>query len=107
MEIDDGAVIMGLKIEMRPALMIADQIWHKNGRDEGVTITCGLNGEHSAGSLHYYGYAVDLRTKYWLPQIISDVAYELQERLKSIDKRYGVQVESNHIHVQWKPDDLW
>ena len=28
-------------------------------------ITETLGGEHSAGSLHYYGYAVDLRIRYF------------------------------------------
>ena len=63
MKIKPGAVLAGLDIHMRPALIIADAVWKEYGQE--LMVTEGLGGEHSSGSLHYYGYAVDLRTHYF------------------------------------------
>lgn len=104
MKLANGADIRGLRNIMRTALDVAEQIWKAHGRKEGVTITCGLNGEHSARSLHPCGLAVDLRTRHWkkITEKIK-VANELREELKAIDENYGVQWEPTHIHMQWKP----
>jgi hypothetical protein len=104
MRIDNSADIRGLRNIMRTALVVADEIWKAHGRKEGITITCGLNGVHSARSLHPCGLAVDLRTRYWTNRVDQvSVFTELQTQLKAIDPNYGVQLESDHIHMQWKP----
>jgi hypothetical protein len=103
MDIKPGADIRGLRNVMRYPLSVAERIWEENGRSEGITITCGLNGVHSAGSLHPCGLAVDLRTRYFTSEIASDVARRLRSTLKVVDTNYGVKLESDHIHVQWRP----
>ncbi len=93
-----GVVLAGLKIVMRNVLIQANDIWDKYGKK--LVVTAGLEGNHSAGSLHYYGYAVDLRTWYFSKVVKAKVARELQEALGS---DYDVIVHKTHIHVEYDP----
>ena len=96
MKIKEGASITGLHPVMRPVLKASESIWVTHGRDEGVTITGGLDGTHSAGSWHYYGLAVDLRTHYFDDFVKKEVAADLIDALPE----YDVVVHSTHIHVE-------
>lgn len=96
MKIKNGVVLAGLKIEMRPVLIKADKIWKNAGQE--LVITAGLEGEHSAGSLHYYGDAVDLRTRYFGGDTKREVAASLKKELGS---EYDVIVHKTHIHVEY------
>ena len=62
MKIKKGVSLIGLRLVMRPVLIEADRIWDDLGQE--LVITSCTDGTHSPGSLHYYGYAVDLRTRY-------------------------------------------
>jgi len=100
MQIKDSATIAGLHIKMRPALIAAEKVWKRLGRNEGVTITSGLDGTHSAGSLHYYGYAVDLRTFYFDAEECNRAVAQLKVELGA---GYDVVLENTHIHVEYDP----
>jgi hypothetical protein len=113
MRIKPGATIAGLNIKMRAALMIADKLWKEQGEvfdqaedrmvnlsEEGTTVTSGLDGEHSAGSLHYYGYAVDLRTRYFSLAKKHDIENELRIQL---GPDFRLFVHASHFHVDCKP----
>ena len=75
---------------------IAERIWIENGRKEGITITAGLDGIHSAGSWHYYGLAVDLRTHYFDETRLKKVYQALKASLPD----YDIVLHSTHIHVE-------
>jgi len=96
MQIKEGVVMAGLRIEMRPALIFADQIWREHGQE--LVITGALDGTHSAGSLHYYGYALDLRTRFFTAAQVKIVAAELKHKLGT---NYDVIIEGDHIHVEY------
>ena len=98
MKIKKGAVLTGLKLEMRRVLISADVLWRENGKE--LVITEGTGGVHSAGSLHPYGYALDLRSRYFKgPRVaIAVIAGELRRRLGA---RYNVVVHKSHIHVEY------
>ena len=81
---------------MRPVLRVAEEIWIAAGRPEGVTVTCAMGGEHSAGSFHYYGLALDLRTRYFTEPVKDTVATKLRQRLP----HYDVVAHKTHIHVE-------
>ena len=99
MVLKDGVILAGLDIRMRWALLELDRLYKKYGRKEGVTITSGLDGEHSAGSMHYYGLAVDSRVFYfddWTrKRLVEDLTVELCDS-------YDVILEKDHIHVEWR-----
>lgn len=88
----------GLKIEMQKALVCADKIWRELGQE--LTITAALDGTHSAGSLHYYGYALDLRSRYFDEDDKEVAAIRLQ---RDLGKDYDVITHSTHIHVEYDP----
>jgi len=98
MKLKEGVILNGLNIKMRDVLIAAEKVWKKYGVEEGVTVTSGLDGCHSAGSKHYYGYALDFRTRYFTDDIKNQVAFELESRLTD---DYSVIVEPSHIHVQY------
>lgn len=99
-EVKSGSVnIWGLEEPMRPVLKYAGEIWEDHG--EILVVTSARDGIHSAGSLHYYGLAVDFRTHYFPDNIKKQVAKQLIDTLKAIDPAYQVIIHSKHIHVEY------
>ena len=96
MQIKEGVILAGLNIKMRNVLTLAEDIWEAH--DQELVVTSGLDGVHSAGSLHYYGLALDFRTKYFRPGEKNLVADELRQALQG---DYDVVVENSHIHVEY------
>jgi len=100
MRIKPGVILQGLKIEMRPALLAANKIWKAYGKE--LVITSALDGTHSPGSLHYYGYALDFRTHYFHDGIPDLVAKTLR---KELGRNYDVVLHDTHIHVEYDPKE--
>jgi len=98
MKIKDGVILAGLDIKMRPALKAADVIWEALGKE--LVVTAGLDGEHSAGSLHYYGLALDFRTRYFSIGNKRTAANKLRETLGS---DFDVIEHDSHIHCEYDP----
>lgn len=103
MKLKKGVILAGLKIEMRPVLKRADGLWRANGQE--LVITSGLEGTHSAGSYHYYGYALDLRTNYFSEEKKRELERILQHRLAEISSAYQVVLERTHMHVEFDVDE--
>lgn len=94
MQLKDGVSLIGLKLCMRPVLIAADKIWSTLG--EELVITSGTEGAHSAGSLHYYGLAIDVRVNYFTD-------YEKQKAFTMLCQalpEYTVLLEKDHIHIE-------
>ena len=98
MKIKDGVNIQGLDLRIRPVLIAADKIWKRYGQE--LVVTCGLDGIHSAGSLHYYGLALDFRTRYFETGTVRYIAESLQ---KELGKNFDVVLHKSHIHVEYDP----
>lgn len=63
-------------------------------------ITSGIDGKHSAGSLHYVGLALDFR--------IRDVPADERERLRSkiaanLGPGFDFIIENDHYHLEYQP----
>lgn len=97
MKIKPGVQMAGLKPVMRSALIAADEIWKSLGYE--LVVTSALDGDHSAGSLHYYGYALDFRINYFNPKQRQQAYNSLCHALGRQD--YIVVLEPDHIHVQF------
>ena len=98
MQIKEGVILNGLRIEMRPVLIAAEKIW-KEAREE-LVVTGGLDGTHSAGSLHYYGLALDFRTRYFSDETAKEVFGKLR---KEVGPDYDVILHKSHMHVEYDP----
>ncbi len=95
MKIKEGVSLAGLDIRMQTALVVADSIWTEYGQE--LVVTSGLEGTHSAGSLHYYGLALDFRTRYFTGEECKQVYADMQERLCA---NYRIIYHATHMHVQ-------
>lgn len=63
-----------------------------------LIITSALDGEHSHGSLHYSGMAIDIRTR-----TLSEPR-DMYERIKSvISGAFDVVLHTTHIHIEYQP----
>lgn len=97
MKIKKGVSLIGLRLVMRPVLIEADQIWKDLGQE--LVITSGTDSAHSAGSLHYYGYAVDLRTRYFTQEEKYKAYCDLVDALEY--EGFNVFMHDTHIHVEF------
>lgn len=95
----EGVILAGLQPEMRLVKKHAGRIWSEHGQE--CVIVSALDREHSDGSLHPFGYALDLRTSYFNSVEAGNVARELREALGD---KYQVVVEGTHIHVEYDPN---
>jgi len=102
MKIKEGASLQGLQISMRPVLIAAEAIWKKHGQE--LVVTSGTDGTHSAGSLHYYGLALDFRTRYFSSETKTKVASDLRIHLSQFIANYQVVEHDTHIHVERDPN---
>ena len=97
MKIKQGASLNGLKIVMRKALITAEATYNYYNKD--LIITSGTDGEHSAGSLHYYGYAIDIRTRHLTQSEERDIYTEIKDCLQW--QGFTVVLEKTHIHIEF------
>jgi len=97
MKIKKGVSLQGLRLVMRPVLIEADLIWQKLGQE--LVITSCTEGEHSAHSLHYYGYALDFRTRYFTQDEKWEAYCNLVQALEY--EGYDIFMHDTHIHVEY------
>lgn len=99
MKTKDGVKINGIKPEMLMGLNIAEGYFNTYGISQMV-VTSAVDGKHGIGSLHYVGYAADVRTwaipKADLPTFTVGLAEEL-------GKEFDVVLEKDHIHIEFQP----
>lgn len=95
MKLKEGVILHGLDLSMRQALIIADKVW--NGYGQELVITSALEGQHWAGSLHYYGLAIDCRTRYFDEPTKHEVLQDLKQMLGN---GFRAVLEPTHIHIE-------
>jgi len=87
-----------IKPEVLLALQVALTIWDRQS-EPVLTITSIADSKHGPASLHYVGYAVDIRIRELRsdPKLLSDALRD------SLVDDYDVILESNHIHLEYQP----
>lgn len=96
MILKEGVSLAGLKIEMRKVLLAAKNAYDQVGSE--LVVTSGTDGAHSPGSYHYYGYALDFRTRHLANDEILAIINVLESELPEF---YDVCDEGTHIHVEY------
>ena len=99
MKIKEGVIMTGIQLPMRLALIAADQIWREYGYELVVTEATG--GEHSASSLHYYGYAVDIRASEKWGYEQSHIGEMVKKLKQALGSDYNVVIHSSHVHCEY------
>ncbi len=66
-----------------------------------AVMTSGLDGEHSAGSLHYRGQAIDWRR--WGADAIGVMPAIADAVRQELGPRYDVVLEQTHLHTEFDP----
>jgi hypothetical protein len=101
MRLKEGVVLDRIRPEILRACADIHSLMEATGQ---FTITAGLDGKHKAGSLHYVGKAVDIRSKH----IADPVAKKrvLSEIKNILGRDYdclleGEGTENEHYHVEW------
>ena len=91
--------INGVKPEIVYAMERAGDIWDKFNKDLVVTSVC--DGEHNTNSLHYVGYACDLRTNSLSESQLKRAVDMLRNCL---GKQYDIVLDSDHCHLEFQPE---
>lgn len=99
LSIKKGVNIAGIQPEITVALIVSSQIFQKAGYD--CIVTSVKDGNHSRGSLHHVGLAIDLRVRHIesdsMRQIIAD------KISNSLGEQYDAILESDHLHIEFQP----
>jgi hypothetical protein len=97
--VKDGAQLQGLKPVMIDAAIRLALLFHSYG--VVFVITEGVGGKHKENSLHYRGYALDLRSRdfpqWQQPHVLDDIHHTLGREFDAIQ-------EVDHFHVEYDPD---
>ena len=88
----------GIKPEMILAVIAAKSVYDSYNYDLVITSIC--DGIHSKTSLHYVGYAIDLRTRHMKPEDVREVVKDIKAALTT---DYDVIQETTHIHIEYQP----
>ena len=97
-KLKQGVTLNGIQPEMVAAMAIVASVY--SWLDYDCIPTSCTDGEHSAGSLHYTGLAMDFRTRIVpegeRPKLRDAVAQALGDE-------YDVVLEATHLHVEFDP----
>ena len=95
MLIKEGVDISLLKPEIRKKLNKIQKGLAENGLE--LIITSTYEGTHSAGSLHYANWAIDIR----VPKI--DKHFWRDRLANVLGDNFDVVLEADHIHIEYDP----
>ena len=96
--IKPGVRLTGIRPELVIAVIAAERVYAEAGHD--FTITACVDGQHSRGSLHYAGAAIDVRTR----DVPSGEVSKLVARIKAcLADDFDVVIETDHVHIEAQP----
>jgi hypothetical protein len=93
-----GVRVAGLRPEILIAVVAAERVCAEMGVD--CVITACVDSVHQAGSLHYCGLAVDLRSRDFRP---GDADKAITRIRQCLGADYDVVLENDHIHLEYQP----
>lgn len=93
-----GVRINGLKPEILLAVQIVHSVFVANKKN--CVITSCVDGQHSRGSKHYSGNAIDIRTRHLLPTEREAIEADCRE---SLGADYDFIFEGDHFHCEFDP----
>lgn len=100
MKIKDGVRVRGIRSEISFILPVIAKIFQDLEKD--FVITSGTEGRHSAGSLHYSGAAIDIRTRHLSEAQKRAVSARI---IGALTHEYDVVLERDHLHIEFQPKE--
>lgn len=98
LHIKDGVDLRNLQPVMFDALLTLAGLFVLRGYT--LVVTAGQDGQHMLGSLHYRGYAVDLRSR----DIPEPKQAEVLTAMKAyLGPAFDLILEGDHFHVEYDP----
>lgn len=94
------SVTLNFTPRLLAGLIIVDSQIQRMLSGREAEITCGDNGEHSVGSCHYTGNAVDIRTP---THDTSKAATLLARCRRALPFGYDLVAETTHWHLEYDP----
>lgn len=101
LRLKEGVSLRGVQPEMTIGIQVIDGFFERNGIDE-LWITSCVDGKHSRSSLHYVGYAVDIRI--WAIQK-DRLQWFVSELSREMGNEFDCALEPDHIHVEFQPKE--
>ena len=96
--IKDSVTIDHFSIYLLEGLLQASLAFQKLGKQ--MVVTSLSDSKHMDNSLHYRGYAADLRSRD-IP--VQDVPILVRNIQSALGHNYQVVLESDHIHIEYDP----
>ena len=97
LKVKPGVRLLGLQPPMLVALNAVKDAYDNLGVD--CVITSATDGNHSSGSWHHAGLAMDFRTRH----LTSAQKKALTGTVKKSLPEFDVVLESSHLHVEYDP----
>lgn len=98
LKIKEGVSVRGIRPEIMLAITIIQDIFRELNVD--CVITSAVDGQHSINSLHYVGFAIDIRNK----TIVVGERKRIRNRIKlHLGQEYDVIFETDHYHIEYQP----
>lgn len=94
--IKSGVKLTGLKPEILLGILVVREVFREHNIN--MVITSCMDGKHKVGSLHYKGYAVDIRTRNIPDAIVPVIINTCRINLGS---EYDLVLEKDHIHLEF------
>jgi len=99
MKLKKGVKLAGIQPEIVAIFLPIEHIAHEFGIE--LIITSVNDSNHSENSLHYTGYAIDIRIReLYSYNIRIDFRNAIAEE---IGNEFDVVLESDHIHIEFDP----
>lgn len=93
-----NARIDGIRPETLFGIFIAERVFAKLGHE--FTVTSVTDSRHGRASLHFVGFAFDIRSRDIPSAERESVRLALQ---KALGPTFDVVLESDHFHVEFQP----
>lgn len=100
LNLKDGVKLDKLQPQIVLGLISIHAIWDRYTLGFPLTITSGSEGTHKAGSLHYVGRAVDIRTSCLSEPQLKPLVTLFRNALGN---DFDVILEVDHIHIEYDP----
>lgn len=99
LKIKENVNLVGLQPQMIIAAISANDFCNTVAKVDCV-ITSALDAKHSDTSLHFAGFALDIRTRE-MSETMQNMFRNAMEQ--SLGTQYDVLLEGDHLHIEFQP----